>query len=248
MSVETRTDGFLDGRLRIAQPLSGYRAGADAVMLAAACPAKPGEAVLDLGCGVGVAALCLGARVPEVRLTGLERQPGYAALAAQNAEANGIAVEVVTGDLATMPASLRERSFDQVIANPPYFRGGTPAPDAGRAVARLEETALALWVSEGLRRLRPGGRLVMIHRPERLGDLLSALQDKAGDVAILPLAGRTGAEAGRVIVGARKGARGPLRLLAPVVLHDGPVHPGDHDNASDFATAILRRGAEINLW
>ncbi len=94
--TDTRIDGFLDGRLRISQPARGYRAGADAVMLAAACPARPGQAVLELGCGAGVASLCLGWRVPDLAITGLERQQTYADLARGNAYANGIALTVLT--------------------------------------------------------------------------------------------------------------------------------------------------------
>ncbi|WP_288950097.1 methyltransferase domain-containing protein, partial [uncultured Paracoccus sp.] len=147
--TELREDGFLGGRLRIRQPMRGYRAGADAVMLAAACPARAGESVLELGCGAGAAILCLGARVPGLRLAGLELQPAYAELAAQNATANGFALEVHQGDLAQMPTALRSQSFDHVIANPPYFTDGTLAPDAGRSRARHEETPLGLWIAAG---------------------------------------------------------------------------------------------------
>lgn len=244
---ETRSDGFLDGRLCIAQPLCGYRAGADAVMLAAACPAQAGQAVLELGCGAGVASLCLGWRVPEVVLTGLERQVDYAALACQNAAANGIAMQVIEGDLVNMPAVLRARSFDHVIANPPYFLGGTVAPDAGRASARHEDTPLALWVDAGLRRLRPGGWLTLIQRADRLDGLLVALAGRAGDVAVLPVAARAGRSAGRVIVVARKGARGPLRLLAPLLVHQSAADSGDADDFTQIAHDILRNGAKINL-
>ncbi|MEF9604914.1 methyltransferase domain-containing protein, partial [Paracoccus sp. PXZ] len=113
--TELREDGFLGDRLRIAQPARGYRAGADAVMLAAACPARAGESVLELGCGAGVAMLCLGARVPGLRLVGLELQPAYADLARRNAAANAIEAELHEGDLARMPAALRGQSFDHVI-------------------------------------------------------------------------------------------------------------------------------------
>lgn len=248
MTAEIRIDGFLDGRLQIAQPMRGYRAGADAVMLAAACPAQAGETVLELGCGAGVASLCLGWRVPGAALTGLERQVEYTTLARQNAKNNGITLRLVTGDLAAMPAELRTESFDHVIANPPYFLGGTPAPDAGRATARHEETPLAEWIDAGLRRLRPGGRLILIQRADRLAEILTGVQARAGDIAVLPLAGRTGRPAGRVLLGARKGARGPLRLLAPLILHDGPRHAGDAENLSQISADILRKGAQINLW
>lgn len=242
---ECSVDGFLNGRLRIAQPVRGFRSGADAVMLAAACPAAAGQAVLELGCGAGVAGLCLGWRVPGLHLTGLESQPVYADLARANAVANGIAVTVLTGDVACPPAPLRAQAFDHVIANPPYFLGGTPAPDAGRATARREETPLAVWIDAGLRRLRPGGVLTLIQRADRLDAMLAALSGRAGAVAILPVAGRAGRDAGRVIVQARKGARGPLRVLAPFVMHREPAHGDDREDLSPAASAVLREGSPL---
>ncbi|MCZ8088489.1 MAG: methyltransferase, partial [Rhodobacteraceae bacterium] len=84
-------DKFLMGRLRLLQPVKGYRAATDPVLLAAACPARAGETVLDLGCGAGAAGLCLATRVPGVVLAGLEVQPEYADLARRNADRNGVA-------------------------------------------------------------------------------------------------------------------------------------------------------------
>ncbi|MCQ0971280.1 methyltransferase [Paracoccus sp. TK19116] len=243
----TRIDGFLNGRLQIEQPIDGYRAGADAVMLAAACPARPGETVVELGCGVGTASICLGWRVPGVTLTGLERQPDYAAMADRNAKRNDLPLSVVTGDLSRMPDTLKAASFDHVIANPPYFRDATPAPDALRAEARHEDTPLRAWVDAGLRRLRPGGHLLMIHRPERLNELLAALAGRAGAIAIMPIAAREGREAGRILLSARKEAKGALRLLAPFVMHAASAHSGDREDLSPAASAVLREGAAINL-
>ncbi|QBX33634.1 methyltransferase [Paracoccus liaowanqingii] len=244
---DTRLDGFLNGRLRIAQPARGYRAGADAVMLAAACPAQAGQAVLELGCGAGTAILCLGWRVPGLTLTGLERQADYADLARANAASNGIALTVLTGDLADPPPALRAAPFDHVLMNPPFFLGGTPAPDPGRAGARLEDTPLSLWIDAGLRRLRPGGWLVAIQRADRLDGVMAALQGRAGAITILPIAARTGRPAGRVLVAARKGARSPLRLLAPLITHAEDAHHRDGEDLTARAGAILRDGAPIDL-
>ncbi|MDM7255127.1 MAG: methyltransferase [Paracoccus sp. (in: a-proteobacteria)] len=242
---DLREDAFLGGRLRIMQPVRGYRSGADAVMLAAACPARPGDAVLELGCGAGVAALCLGARVAGACLTGLERQADYAALAVRNAQANGIALRVVTGDLAAMPQILRAESFDHVIANPPYFQDGTAAPDAGRDAARREETAQAVWLAAGLRRLRPGGQITLIQRADRLADLLAGLTG-AGATTILPVAARPGRDAGRVIVRAPKGARAPLRLLPPFIMHAASRHEADGEDLTPAAQAVLRHARPID--
>lgn len=246
MAAET-CDRFLGGRLLLRQPVAGDRAGMDAVLLAAACPARPGEAVLELGCGSGAAILCLGARVPDLALTGLERQAEVAALARENAAANGIALTVIAGDLAAMPAALRAMSFDQVIANPPYFAAGTPAADPRRSAARHERTPLPLWIDAALRRLRPGGRLTLIQRADRLAGVLAAIGPRAGGVTILPVAPRAGRPAGRVIVTARKGAGAPLRLLPPFVLHAQAAHLRDGEDLTPEAQAILRRGGALPL-
>lgn len=233
-------DGFLGGRLRLRQPRAGYRAAADPVFLAAFCPARPGERVLDLGCGAGAAALCLGARVAGLELHGLEIQPAYAALARRNAAENGIALAVHEGDLAAMPAALRALDFDQVIANPPFHGAGSAPPDPGRAAAHVEAAPVGAWVEAGLRRLRPGGWLSLVHRPARLGAVLAALEGRAGAVAVLPLAPRRGRPAVRVLVRARKGARGPLVLHPPFTLHRGRAHILDADTYTRDARGVLR--------
>lgn len=239
-------DGFLGGRLRILQPKAGYRAATDPVLLAAAVAAEPGQSVLELGCGAGVASLCLGARVPGLRLTGLERQPGYADLARRNAARNGQEMEVAEGDLSRMPKALL-RAFDHVIANPPYYPAGdgTPARDPGREAAQREETPLAAWIDAATRRLVPGGWLVLINQAARLPDLLLALDGRLGSAAVLPLAPREGRPAVRVILRARKGGKAAFRLLAPLVLHDGAAHSADRDSFNPELQAVLRQGAAL---
>ncbi|MBI1220537.1 MAG: methyltransferase [Rhodobacteraceae bacterium] len=240
-------DGFLGGRLRILQPRAGYRAATDPVLLAAAVPARAGQRVLELGCGAGVASLCLLARVPGISVAGLERQPDYADLARRNAQRNALPLSVEEGDLAAMPAALRAATFDHVIANPPYFPagGGTPAREAGREAALREATPLSAWLDAATRRLAPGGLLTMIHAADRLPDLLAACDHRLGSVTLLPLAPREGRAAIRVICQARKGGRGAFRLLAPFVLHTGPAHDGDRDSFTAAARAILRDGAAL---
>ncbi|WP_151717421.1 tRNA1(Val) (adenine(37)-N6)-methyltransferase [Gemmobacter serpentinus] len=239
-------DKFLSGRLRLWQPLKGYRAATDPVFLAAACRAGAGESVLDLGCGAGAAALCLAARVPDVILSGLELQPGYADLARRNAARNGIAFEVLTGDLRAMPQILR-RDFDHVICNPPYYpAGGTPSPITARATAmQVEAVALAEWMTIAARRLRPGGWLTMITGADALPELMAAL-GPLGSASVLPLAAREGRAAKRVILRARKGGRAAFRLLAPFVIHHGASHEGDREAYTAAANQILRMGGDLS--
>lgn len=242
---ELSDDKFLCGRLRLLQPLKGYRAATDPVLLAAACPAKAGESVLDLGCGVGAAALCLGQRVPGLTLAGLEVQPDYADLARRNSDRNGIPLEVHEGDLARMPKELR-RNFDHVIANPPYYASsGSPSPVPGRARAMQVVTPLADWVSAAARRLRPGGWMTLICLTAGLPEILSAMGTRMGSAAVLPLVPRKGRPALRVVVQARKGGRAPFRLLVPFVIHEGSEHDGDRESYTDAANAVLRDGDSL---
>ncbi len=238
-------DHFLGGRLRLLQPRVGYRAATDAVLLAAACPARTGERVLDLGCGAGAAALCLAARVGGLHLAGLELQTGYAELARRNAARNGLAFEVHEGDLAAMPAALR-RDFDQVIANPPWYPpGGAASPVVARARALQVGRPLGEWVAVAARRLVPGGWLTLIAGADSLPAILGALGEKLGSAAVLPLAARHGHPAGRIILRARKGGRAPFRLLAPLILHESDTHPGDRDHYTAEVAEVLRHGASL---
>ncbi|MFQ6547537.1 tRNA1(Val) (adenine(37)-N6)-methyltransferase [Aestuariibius sp. 2305UL40-4] len=243
-------NAFLGGRLTLLQPRGGYRAGIDPVLLAAACPARTGQSVLDLGCGGGVAGLCLAVRVPGIALTGVELQPDYADLARKNAALNGIAAEVVTADIQTLPADLRQRNFDHVIANPPYFREGrrSPSPDTGRETGLAETAPLKAWVDAAARRLAPKGTLTIIQRAERLPELIAASLERLGSLQFLPIAGRVGRDAHLVLVHARKGGRAAPRLAAPLVLHEGDRHVTDGDDYTQRISQVLRNGAPLNLW
>ena len=239
-------DAFLCGKLQLWQPRQGYRAATDPVLLAAACPARPGQSVLDLGCGVGAAALCLARRVPDLRLSGLELQAEYAELARRNAAQNGIAMQVEVGDLADMPKALRF-DFDHVIANPPYYpKGGTPSPNAGRATALQIDTPLGDWVQAASRRLVPGGWLTLICGADGLPEVLAAMGGKLGSASVLPVTPRIGKPALRILLRARKTGRAAFRLLAPFVIHHGTSHDGDRESYTLRASAILRNGESLS--
>lgn len=245
--AELSADGFLGGKITLLQPRSGYRAGVDPVFLAAAVNARAGQRVLELGCGAGQALLCLGARVPDLALCGVELQAPYADLARRNAAANAASARIWTADLTALPAELRQQSFDHVIANPPYYRAGahSPAQDAGRRTALGEGTPLDLWFETAARRLAPRGYLHMIQRADRLPDMIAAARGRLGSLEVLPLAPRVGRAAELVILRARKGGRGDFCLHPPLILHEGAAHERDGEDYSAPVRAILRSAAEL---
>ncbi|MGK7651467.1 tRNA1(Val) (adenine(37)-N6)-methyltransferase [Roseovarius sp. B08] len=247
MTRDTTCDDFLGGRLKILQPRAGYRAGIDPVLLAASIPAKPGDTVLDLGCGVGVAGLCLARRVSGVHLTGLERQPAYADLARANGAANDLPFEVVEGDLSDMPRTLRDRQFHHVLANPPYFdrAASTTAADPGREGAMGEDTRLAAWVAAAAKRTRPKGTTTFIQRAERLPELLSHAAGHLGSLQLLPLIPRPGRPARLVLLRGRRGGRAAFRLHDGLCLHNGQHHVNDCENYTPATACILRDGGEM---
>ncbi len=242
----TSEDGLLDGRLRLRQPLTGYRAGSDAVFLAAAVPARADEHVLDAGCGVGAVAACLAYRADHVQVTGIEVQPVLADLARENAARNGLGdrITVETGDIGRPPAAIAAAVFDHVACNPPFYEAGRAqaAHDPGKTAAHIEGDAdLTVWLRFCLARLRPGGTLTVVHRTARLADLLAGLADRAGDIIVFPLWPGADRPAKRVLVQATKGGRGPSLLSPGLVLH-GP--DGRYTAAADD---ILRHGAALPL-
>jgi tRNA1(Val) A37 N6-methylase TrmN6 len=243
------SDAMLGGRLRVLQPLDGYRAGTDPVILAAAVAAQPGQSVLELGCGAGPGLCCLGRRVPGLHLSGLEVQPGYAALARQNLARNALEGEIWTGDLADPPPEMKAQSFDHVFANPPYFEAGKRigADREDREISLAGETPLAEWVACAAKRLKPRGYATFIQRAERLPDLIVAMQGKLGALELLPLLPRQGRAPRLILLRGRKEGRAPFHFHGGVVIHSGDRHEEPGNRYTEQFDAIMTMGAPLEF-
>jgi tRNA1(Val) A37 N6-methylase TrmN6 len=229
---------FLGGRVIARQPERGFRAGLDAVMLAASVP--EGATALELGAGAGTASLCLAARWKDIAITGLEIDPDLVHLANENSAANHFSsrVHFAAANIFALPLAFK-REYDCVFLNPPFHGEGQAPPDPRRARALMDEGTLPDWLEAGMKRVISGGWLTAIVRADRLNEALAALP--LTGVAVLPLWPRAGEPARRVIVQARKGSGAPFRLLSGLILHD---ETGTYTPTAD---AILRGESPLAL-
>ena len=219
-------DRLLGGRVKIRQPKHGFRVSMDSVLLAASIPCEDGERVLEPGAGVGGAALMLAARVPRCSVIGLEAQRALVGIAGENVRLNGMTgrVEITVGDLGNPPSRLALGAFDHVMMNPPFHEAGrTRVPtEASRAASHVEgDAGLEDWIVFGISMLRGMGTLTLIHRADRLADVLAALHGRAGGIVVFPVWPRAdGGPAKRIVVQARRGTAAPLRLARGLILHE----------------------------
>ncbi len=225
----TMTD-FLGGKIRLAQARTGHRAGTDAILLAALVAQHDAGHLIDAGAGTGAAGLCVAARYPEAILRLVEIDADQCALAQDNIAENRLSsrVSVVEADLFGSFAErqglgLTQEDASCVITNPPFLDPTrdrtTPDPDKARAHV-MPEGGLALWLKSCRAMLAPQGRLHLIHRADRLTEVLEALSIGFGALAIRPVHPRKDENASRILVSAVKGSRAPLTIQPGFVLHD----------------------------
>lgn len=216
-------DQFLGGKVKAFQPRQGYRAAIDPVLLAAATQVKPNQKVLDVGAGVGVASLCLAQRDPNCQICGIEIQSDLVKLADQNVILNGHQdrVQIIEGDLKFPPEFLKNKKFDAVMTNPPYYEADKTrvSPHAQKAAAHVESVELKDWLDFCVRALKPKGTLTLIHTAERMDEILSLLRPKMGDIVVFPLWPTQGKPARRIIIRARKDIKSGTQFSQGLTLH-----------------------------
>jgi tRNA1(Val) A37 N6-methylase TrmN6 len=247
--LETSEDAALGGRLLLRQPRKGHRFGHDAILLAAACSARPGEHLVDLGAGVGTAGLAVARRVDNLTVTLVETVPALVLLARDNAARNDLAgrvsavrLDVGAGAAAFAAAGLPPGTADQVIMNPPFNASQNPSPDGGRRLAHIADgDTLASWLKAASRLLQGSGVVTLIWRADGLESVLTGVSASFGAIVVLPIHPKPDLPAIRVLVRGVKSSRAPLSLLPGLFLAD------QAGKATPQADAVLRAGEALPL-
>ena len=232
-------DDFLGGMVKLKQFDDGYKATSDAVLLAAAVPAKAGETILDVGIGTGAVCLCLMARVPNLQVTGIDIQNEMLEQAKQNAQINHQNIHLILGSVLNPPKELSEQTFNHVVTNPPYFSETLKRSGKTHAIAHGQEVPLSKWLNFCLKKVKPKGTLTIIHRIESLPEILKNLEGRLGSIIAVPIWPKAGKKPKRVIV------QGRLNSKTPFSLHTGIVMYNDDNTQTQEMEKITRNGKPL---
>ena len=242
--LTTTTDDFLGGAVKLIQPVDGYRVSMDTVLLAAAIPAKAGDSVLEGGVGSAGAALCLARRIPGVKVHGIEIQDDMLAYGTRNVAHNKLEEHVTVAKGCITDLSNPQSGYDHIMLNPPYLPAGKAIrpPSNSKGTAHMDESAsLKDWVRFAVHNAKQKGTVTIIHRADRLDELMAYLYRRVGELKILPLWPRLGSPAKRIIVQGRKGVGGATSILPGLALH------GETERYTAEAHKILWDGEALDF-
>lgn len=239
---EYSNDYLLDKQIHIFQPLDGYRASTDAILLSSLIKElKPHAKVLDVGSGTGAISLCLARRFATVspQIIGLELQPQLAELSNLSSSANGFSdnLQYINCDIKNKPADIQNCSFNHVITNPPYAEADMPSPNTSKALAHNHhDFSLKEWLNFCIKMLAPKGYFYMINRAEAIDEILSTIHGKLGHIILIPLFSKTGQNAKRIMIMAQKDNHAPTQISSGMIVHD------EQGEYTSKAQQILRLG------
>lgn len=239
-------DYLLDKRVHILQPVNGYRASTDAVLLAAMVHlTNKSRKILDVGSGTGAVSLCLAHRclTSDTSIIGLELQSELVELSNLSAEQNHFDfLSYHQADIRTKVCSeiYPPCSFDIVVSNPPYSDHDMPSPNPSKSTAHNHAMFnLTKWLQFCIKMTKPFGHIYLINRTEALAEICATAAGICGGIIVLPIYSKSGQPAKRIIVQMQKDSKAPLQILPPLTIHK------PDDSYTDEAFEILRAGKSI---
>jgi len=240
--MDTTFDGLMNKRVWVEQPAEGYRIAVDTVLLAAAVSAKPGDRVLDMGCGVGGVMFCLAARIRDLHLTGIDIQHELIELCRKNIEHNHLQNSATAETYSVTDWTARD--YDHIVMNPPFHaeERHSVSDNKIKRTANAEKTGdLPLWLESAARILKPNGILTLIHRADRMDEIIAEGQKYFSEITVLPIIARTGAAPKRIIMRMARGTAAVINICENFILY------GDDNRYCAAAEAVIRHAMSIEF-
>lgn len=230
MEVEIRKDERIDDLqcrgLKIIQNTEGFCFGVDAVLLANFPEIKKGQRIMDLGTGTGIIPILLAGKTDAGEIVGLEIQKNVADMAQRSVLLNDIEyrVRILNDDIKNAVSIFGKESFDVVTSNPPYKHAGSGIVNPGDAKAISRHEILCTLedvISASSSLLKSGGRFFMVHRPERIVDIIYLMRAYKLEPKRLrfvhPYAGK---KPNLLLIEGLKYGRAFLKFMDPLYIYD----------------------------
>ncbi|MDR2646380.1 MAG: methyltransferase [Holosporaceae bacterium] len=215
--MELSENSILNGVIKLLQPKNGYRVAIDPIILASFIKLAAHQRILDVGCGVGTIALILKKREYSAEITALDMDAEMCQICEQNSHINSLPLNIINVGIENHEFS-REKSFDQVVTNPPFFKKESSRVSESKKWANVETINLSNWIQCCFRMLKNNGILSMVHRASRLDEILGVLRG-IGSVQIIPIYPKSNREANRVVVQVIKSRKSEMKILPGIVAH-----------------------------
>lgn len=248
--MEYTKNYLLDKKITIFQPVDGYRASTDAIILSSVIKKiKKGENILDVGSGTGAISLCLAHRFKDIvsQILGLELQEQLCNLSNQSSKENSFEnfLQYINFDIRSKineKSKIKPVSFSHIISNPPYSQSDMPSPnDSKKTAHNHQDFSLKQWIDFCIKMIKPKGFFYMINRAEAVDEILSCIREKLGNIKIIPIYSKEQMDAKRVIIIAQKDNKSASKISKGLIVHN------NDGSYTDIANSILRDGAILDF-
>jgi len=226
LNTDERIDDLQLNGLKIIQNTNGFCFGIDAVLLSHFINAKKNDTLVEFGTGTGIIPILLAEKSDFNKIYTFEVQPTVADMARRSIALNGLEdkIEIIEDNLINSKLYLKSGTIDGIFSNPPYMtaEGGIKNPDDRKAISRHEILcSLEDIIANAEKLLKFGGSLYMIHRPNRLVDLISLCRAYRLEPKIIQMIQPYWNKSPNImLVKCTKGGKPDLKFLDPIIVYE----------------------------